>query len=80
MYFLTLPVSGVLQEEVMTKVLEGLKSELTGCAYDSDHFNLALSIPVSLALRSHSLNLYIKNVWKVQFCINLTRILVWSFV
>ena len=28
--------------------------------YDADHFTIAVSLPVSLSLRSHSLNLYLE--------------------
>lgn len=29
------------------------------CGYDADHFTLAVSLPVSLTLRSHSLNIWL---------------------
>ena len=52
------------------------------CGYDADHFTIAVSLPVSLAIRSHSMNIFlsekletfdeddvvpIKQVWKWLF-------------
>ena len=35
-------------------------SEIQTCGYDCPHFTIAISLPVSLALREHSINLYLK--------------------
>ena len=37
-----------------------MSKEITNSQYDSKHFTIALALPVSLALRSHSLNLYLE--------------------
>ena len=34
--------------------------EVLAAGYDADHFTIAVSLPVSLTLRSHALNLYLE--------------------
>ena len=38
-----------------------VSKEIVSSGYDSKHFTIALGLPVSLALRSHSLNLYLED-------------------
>ena len=38
-----------------------VSKEILDSGYDSKHFTIALGLPVSLALRSHSLNLYLED-------------------
>ena len=79
---------GVMQETFMASALEDLAKEIKKCGYDADHFTVAISLPVSLALRSHSLNLFldekmsdfdddevvpIKQAWKWLFLQNKTK-------
>lgn len=73
---------GVLQENFIQTIIDDVSKEIINSQYDSKHFTIALGLPVSLALRSHSLNLYleekldsfdeeevtpIKQVWKWLF-------------
>lgn len=73
---------GVLEERFMEPALESICSTVCEAGYDADHFTVAVSLPVSLALRTHSVNLYlsskldtfcddevvpIKQVWKWLF-------------
>ena len=37
-----------------------LCKEIIAAGYDADHFTIAISLPVSLTLRNHSLNLYLE--------------------
>ena len=46
---------GVLQEECMDKILDVLCQEIHDSDYVTDHFMVAISLPVSLTLRNHSI-------------------------
>jgi hypothetical protein len=37
-----------------------LTTEIKSAGYDADHYTVAVSLPVSTTLRSHSLNLYLE--------------------
>ena len=37
-----------------------VSEEIQSSQYDSKHFTIALGLPVSLALRNHSINLYLE--------------------
>jgi hypothetical protein len=52
---------GILQEEFMEATLQKVQETLTDCGYDADHFTVAISLPVSLAIRSHSMNLFLSD-------------------
>lgn len=50
---------GVLQENFIEKIIDDVSEEIQNSQYDSKHFTIALGLPVSLALRNHSINLYL---------------------
>ena len=35
---------------------------MSSCGYDSDHYTVAVSLPVSLALRSHAINVMLEGI------------------
>lgn len=79
---------GLLEERYMENAFESIKSALELENYDERHFTVAISLPVSLTLRHHSICLYlakkiedfdpddvipIKQVWKWLFPMRLEK-------
>jgi len=51
---------GLLQDHVMEPLLTGVVESINNSGYDADSFSLTLSVPMSLALRQHSLMVYLR--------------------
>merc|ERR1719259_1251842 len=79
---------GVLEESRMDPILDRVVQEISESDYESDHFMMAVSLPVSLTLRNHSLQVLleeavdgfdedevpnIKQVWKWVFSPKLAK-------
>ena len=58
---------GVLQDSYMSNVLEEVSKEMKESEYVSDHFMVAISVPVSLMLREHALKIRIDEITKGEF-------------
>jgi len=58
---------GVLQDSFMSNVLEEVSKEMKDSDYVSDHFMVAISVPVSLMLREHALKIRIDEITKGEF-------------
>ncbi|KAK3907874.1 tRNA pseudouridine synthase Pus10 [Frankliniella fusca] len=54
---------GLLQETVRDTFIEKIVTDVNAADYDCKEFSCALSMPVSFSLRTHSLNLYIDEVF-----------------
>ncbi len=39
--------------------MDRVSVDVRDCGYDADHFTVALSLPVSMALRQHAINVYV---------------------
>jgi hypothetical protein len=42
---------GVLQDDIMLPEMDKVGNDARECGYDADHFTVALSLPISMALR-----------------------------
>jgi len=51
---------GVLQDHVMEPLLHSVVQSVNNSGYDADSFSLTLSVPMSLALRQHSLLVHLR--------------------
>ena len=51
----------------MSNVLEEVSKEMKDSDYVSDHFMVAISVPVSLMLREHALKIRIDEITKGEF-------------
>ena len=40
--------------------LDRVSCDVRDCGYDADHFTVAISLPISLALREHSVKEYLR--------------------
>ena len=60
---------GILQEDVLTDVITGVVAAVDSCDYDADHYTVAVSLPVSLALRNRSLSVFVKERLQGEFII-----------
>ena len=45
---------GILEDGIMHAELDRVSGDVRHCGYDADHFTVAISLPISLALREHS--------------------------
>ena len=50
---------GILEDGVMHAELDRVSGDVRHCGYDADHFTVAISLPISLALREHSIKEYL---------------------
>ena len=44
----------------MNAELDRVSGDVRDCGYDADHFTVAISLPISLALREHSVKVYLR--------------------
>ena len=51
---------GSLQDEFMIPLLDQVAESINSCGYDADTFSLTLSIPMSVAIRQHSLLVHLR--------------------
>ena len=48
------------QDDIMNAELDRVSGDVRDCGYDADHFTVAISLPISLALREHSVKEYLR--------------------
>ena len=48
------------QDDIMHAELDRVSGDVRDCGYDADHFTVAISLPISLALREHSVKEYLR--------------------
>jgi len=64
---LCLACCGVLQESYMSSVLNRVSQDIKESEYQSDHFMVAISLPVSLMLRDHALKILLDEMTGGEF-------------
>jgi len=64
---LCLACCGVLQESYMSSVLNRVSQDIKESDYQSDHFMVAISLPVSLMLRDHALKILLDEMTEGEF-------------